>query len=59
MDGNRRSQKLAAVLPVSEKKVNMNLHVFRTPTDPEHWETQGIWSAAENLADDFHVYGLE
>jgi len=42
-----------------EKKVNMNLHVFQTPTDPEHWETQGIWSAAENLADDFHVYGLE
>ncbi len=45
--------------PGFEKKINMNVHVFKTPTDPEHWETQGIWSATENLADDFHVYGLE
>jgi len=42
-----------------EKKYNMNLHVFRTPTEKRHWNVGGCWVAPWRLADDFHVYGLE
>ncbi|HIJ51867.1 MAG TPA: family 16 glycosylhydrolase [Planctomycetes bacterium] len=45
--------------PKFEKKYNMNVHVFRTPTEKKHWSMAGVWTAPSNLADDYHVYGLE
>lgn len=45
--------------PGFERKYNMNVHVFRMPTEQEHWSSHGAWSAAADLADDYHVYGLE
>ena len=41
------------------QKYNMNLHVFKTPQEHEHWDVQHTWVAPWPLADDFHVYGLE
>ncbi|MBL7188604.1 MAG: family 16 glycosylhydrolase [Phycisphaerae bacterium] len=45
--------------PGFEKKYNMNVHVFKTPTEKEHWSRHGAWVAPSNLADDYHTYGLE
>ncbi|NOY81386.1 MAG: family 16 glycosylhydrolase [Kiritimatiellaeota bacterium] len=45
--------------PGFERKYNMNLHVFHTPTEKKHWSRGGVWTAPWGLADDFHVYGLE
>jgi beta-glucanase (GH16 family) len=45
--------------PGFEKKYNMNVHVFRTPAEKRHWSLHGEWIAPENLAEDYHVYGLE
>jgi len=45
--------------PKFEKKYNMNVHVFRTPAEKKHWSMHGEWIASSNLADDYHVYGLE
>ncbi len=45
--------------PGFEKKYNMNVHVFKTPTEKEHWSRHGAWAAPSKLADDFHTYGLE
>jgi len=45
--------------PGFEKKYNMNVHVFRTPTEQKHWSMHGEWVAPSNLADGYHVYGLE
>jgi len=45
--------------PGFERKYNMNVHVFRTPTETEHWSSHGEWKADADLADDYHVYGLE
>jgi beta-glucanase (GH16 family) len=45
--------------PKFEKKYNMNVHVFRTPTEKKHWSMHRVWIAPSNLADDYHVYGLE
>ena len=45
--------------PGFEKKYNMNVHVFRTPTEKKHWARHGVWVAPSNLADNYHVYGLE
>lgn len=42
-----------------ERKYNTNVHVFRTPTENEHWSSHGVWTAPKDLADDYHVYGLE
>lgn len=42
-----------------EKKYNMNVHVFKTPEEERHWSKHGVWESAMNLADDYHVYGLE
>jgi beta-glucanase (GH16 family) len=42
-----------------ERKLNMNVHVFRTPTENKHWSQGGMFLAPSNLADDYHVYGLE
>jgi beta-glucanase (GH16 family) len=50
---------IGGAAPGFEKKYNMNLHVFRTPAEKKHWSTHGEWIAPSNLADDFHVYGLE
>lgn len=45
--------------PGFERKLHMTLHVMYTPTVKEHWSIGGIWNAPFDLADDFHVYGLE
>lgn len=45
--------------PGHESKYHMNLHVFRTPAQKQHWSIGGDWDAPWRLADDFHVYGLE
>jgi beta-glucanase (GH16 family) len=45
--------------PGFESKYNMNLHVFKTPTQKKHWSVHGEWIAPFKLADDYHVYGLE
>ncbi len=45
--------------PGFEHKVNMNVHVFRTPREKKHWSAGGAWAAPWRLADDYHVYGLE
>ncbi len=45
--------------PGFERKYNMTLHVFQTPTEKKHWSVNAEWSAPSDLADDYHVYGLE
>ncbi len=45
--------------PGFEKKYNMNVHVFRTPDEDQHWSVGGKWIAPWSLVDDYHVYGLE
>ena len=45
--------------PGFERKVNMNVHVFRTPTEKTHWSMHGHWVAPSDLADGYHVYGLQ
>jgi hypothetical protein len=45
--------------PGFEKKYNMNVHVFRTPAEKKHWSVHGAWTAPSDLADDYHVYGLQ
>ncbi|MDH4241791.1 MAG: family 16 glycosylhydrolase, partial [Phycisphaerae bacterium] len=50
---------IGGAAPGFEKKYNMNVHVFRTPAEKKHWSTHGEWTAPSNLADDYHVYGLE
>jgi len=45
--------------PGFERKYNMNVHVFKTPTEDKHWSSGGAWIASSDLADDYHVYGLE
>ena len=39
--------------------VNMNLHVFRSPTAKKYIQRQETWLAPSPLAEAFHVYGLE
>jgi len=45
--------------PGFEKKYNMNVHVFRTPTEKKHFSMGEVWIAPSDLADDYHTYGLE
>jgi hypothetical protein len=45
--------------PGFEKKYNMNVHVFRTPTEKKHWSLGEVWNAPKDLADDYHIYALE
>ncbi len=45
--------------PGFERKYNMNVHVFRTPTENDDWSSHGVWTASTDLADGYHVYGLE
>ena len=42
-----------------ERRYNMTLHVFQTPTEKKHWQVGGVWMAPWRLADDYHVYGLD
>lgn len=44
--------------PGFERRYNMNVHVFKTPTEKQHWSSHGQFSASEDLADGDHVYGL-
>jgi beta-glucanase (GH16 family) len=39
--------------------LNMNLHVWQTPTEKRHWNIGGSWIAPWRFADAFHVFGLE
>jgi hypothetical protein len=45
--------------PGFEKKYNMNVHVFRTPTENKHWSMGEVWIAPTDLANDYHTYALE
>jgi len=46
--------------PGHQRKYHMNVHVFRTPEEPNrHWDKSAIWEAPWDLADDYHVYALE
>ena len=45
--------------PDHERKMHMNLHVFHTPTEKEHWAKPTIYEHEAPLADDYHVYGLK
>ena len=38
---------------------NMNVHVFRTPTEKKHWQKAGTWKAPFAFVNDYHVYALE
>jgi beta-glucanase (GH16 family) len=42
-----------------EKKLNITVHVFKTPTERKHWQVGDAWLSPWRLADDFHVYGLD
>jgi len=42
-----------------EQKVNMTVHVWKTPQEKKHWQVGGAWIAPWRLADDYHVYGFE
>jgi len=50
---------IGGAAPGFEKKYNMNVHVFRTPTENKHWSMGEVWIAPSDLADDYHTYGLE
>lgn len=45
--------------PGFDRKLNMNLHVWETPTEKRHWNIGSSWIAPWRFADDFHVFGLE
>ena len=50
---------IGGAAPGFERKYNMNVHVFRTPTENKHWSKHGVWAAPSNLADGYHVYALQ
>ena len=50
---------IGARSPGFERKLNMNLHVVRTPTEEKHWSCGGKWIAPWHLGDDYHVYALQ
>ncbi|MEM6561702.1 MAG: family 16 glycosylhydrolase [Planctomycetota bacterium] len=41
-----------------EDSYNMNVHVFETPTTPNHVSNGGKYRLPFKIADDFHIYGL-
>lgn len=47
--------------PNHKRKYHMNVHVFRTPEEPDrpHWDKPAVWEAPYDLADGYHVYALE
>jgi beta-glucanase (GH16 family) len=44
--------------PGFERKLFQTVHVF-PPSVKEHFQIGGVWQAPYDLADDWHVYGLE
>ncbi|MFC1739130.1 family 16 glycosylhydrolase [Planctomycetota bacterium] len=50
-------------VPGYEKKYNMDAHVFIAPNEnidtAKPWAEHAEWSAPEDLADDYHIYGME
>ncbi len=42
-----------------ERKYHMTVHVMKTPVTKEHFQVGDFWSAPFDLADGYHVYGLE
>lgn len=42
-----------------ERKLNMTVHVMRTPVESQHQSIGSSWETPAPLADDYHVYGLE
>jgi len=42
-----------------KSKYNMNVHVFRTPTEKEHLSKSDVWKAPFEFAEDYHVYALQ
>jgi len=45
--------------PGFERKLNMTMHVFKTPEEDRHWQVGGAWKAPSDLVDGYHAYGLE
>ncbi|MCY3024118.1 MAG: family 16 glycosylhydrolase, partial [Planctomycetota bacterium] len=45
--------------PGKEKNHHITMHVFYTPNENKHWQVGSAYVAANNLADDYYVYGLE
>lgn len=45
--------------PEHKRRLYMTVHVFHTPTVKKHFQIGGIFEAPWDLADDYHVYGLE
>jgi len=50
---------IGAGSPTYERRFFATVHVFRSPEIKAHKGVGKDWSAATNLADDFHVYGLQ
>lgn len=50
---------IGGAAPGFDRKDNMNVIVFRTPSEKQQRSAHAEWTAATNLADDYHVYGLE
>ena len=50
---------IGGAAPGFERKDNMNVIVFRTPSEKQQRSAHAEWMAATNLADDYHIYGLE
>ena len=50
---------IGGAAPGHEKIVHMNAHVFRTPTEKEHWDISGTWKSPTDLVDDYRIYALE
>jgi beta-glucanase (GH16 family) len=42
-----------------KRRVYMTQHVMKTPAEDRHWSVGGVWEAPFDLADDYHVYGLQ
>jgi beta-glucanase (GH16 family) len=42
-----------------ERKYNMTLHVWQTPTSNLHWSVGDHWNAPWRFADAYHVYGFD
>ncbi|HUU12037.1 MAG TPA: family 16 glycosylhydrolase [Phycisphaerae bacterium] len=56
-----KGDKLDAGSPEHKRKDHMNVHVFRTPEEPDrpHWHKPTVWEAPDDLADGYRVYALE
>lgn len=44
---------------VSDRRYNMNAHLWATPQSTEHIADGSTWTSPWRLADDFHVYGFD